>query len=136
MEEREGYKQKQRWMINNFIKPVYELWLFSAYSAGAFVFDGRRTERVIDDYYKYDCQPKRWEWIDPAKDAKAQETMIAQNLRSRSQVIRDQGGDPESVFMELAKEKELLESLGLAIIAPQSHNSPTAEDESDDEKED
>ena len=134
MEEREEYKSKQRWLSRQFVSPIYELWLFAAYNSGMLVFDGRRTERNISDYYNYRCQPKRWAWIDPAKDSKSNEIELANYTKSRSQIIRETGGDPETTFAELAKEKELLDSLGLAVTVNTSDNQDTEEktDDNDD----
>lgn len=46
-------------------------------------------------------------WIDPKKQADASATSINSGIMTRGQVIREKGGDPESVFAEMIEEKKL-----------------------------
>ena len=54
-----------------------------------------------------------FEHIQPREAAAANDMNIKLNLKSRSQIIRESGNEPEEVFKELAEENERLEALGL-----------------------
>jgi capsid protein len=53
-------------------------------------------------------QPKRWAWVDPLKDIKAQEAAVLNGFKSVSDVIRETGREPEEVWRELEKDIERL----------------------------
>jgi capsid protein len=74
-------------------------------------------------------QPRRWAWVDPQKDGAANKLAIDERLKSRSQVMREMGDDPESTWMEIQREEQLLEKLGIQPIVKEL---PQAEDKSDE----
>jgi capsid protein len=43
---------------------------------------------------------------------------IINNLKSRSEVIRDSGADPEDVFAEIQRENALMDKLGITPAPP------------------
>jgi len=64
-------------------------------------------------------QPRRWQWIDPAKEVAAAESWKNNMLTSPSQLIREQGRDPEQVFQEFGQDLKAMRAAGIpdAIIA-------------------
>jgi capsid protein len=58
-------------------------------------------------------QARRWEWIDPAKDVKADVEAIDNLIKPRSQVIRERGRDPREVYAEIAADIEDMRAEGI-----------------------
>ena len=114
LEDRDLYKSLQGWFIREFLQPVVERWLKMATLKGAITVGSRPLGRPVQDYIDaMYYQGRRWAWTDPQKDGTANINNVDAKLKSRSQVIRDQGDDPETVWAELARENELMEKLGL-----------------------
>ena len=54
--------------------------------------------------------------MDPQKDGAANQLAIASRLKSRSQIMREQGDDPESVWREIQRDQEMMDRLGIAPV--------------------
>lgn len=116
LEDREIFKGLQNWFIRGFVRPVYMEWLGYAYLRGLITIGNRPLSRPINDYERAHFQGRRWAWVDPQKDGAANELAVKNRLKSRSQLMREQGDDPESVWREIERENTLLESLGIQPI--------------------
>lgn len=116
LHDRDNWMNIQEWFIENFMTPVFEAWLNSELLYGNI----RLSSGTPLPYSKFDkfnapvWQPKRWQWVDPLKQMSAHEKAINNTVRSRSEVIRESGRDPDEVWQEIQREKELLEKLGIA----------------------
>lgn len=109
MEEREAHKKRQSWLVRQIINVVYPEWLTNAYMMGVITMGKTRAtplNRPIDDYLVFRFQGRRWDWVDPDKDSKANERDINMRLRSRSAIIRERGDDPQVVFAEIEQEEK------------------------------
>ncbi|MCP4935717.1 MAG: phage portal protein [bacterium] len=113
LEERETWKAIQEWMIDAFIRPVYLKWLMYAVMSQSIKIGRTPLARPYFDYEAAKFQARRWDWVDPVKDLAAQEKAIELGLKSRSEIIREQGRDPNEVWREIKKEKDEMKSLGL-----------------------
>jgi lambda family phage portal protein len=114
LEEREQWKALQRWLIDGFCLPVYSRWLRNTLS-----FTGALGSMPISKITKFDAaifQGRRWDWVDPEKDANAHLLAINNGLKSYSQVIREQGRDPDETWRELAADREAMAALGLQPV--------------------
>lgn len=109
LEEREYYKTIQDWFIENFMQPVFEAWLEMSLLTKALPYSYDQYEKLN----KPSWIPKRWDWVDPLKDVQANIQAINNNLKSRTQVVAEQGRDFEEVVQELAKEKQMIQELGI-----------------------
>ena len=123
LETREVWIALQGWLIRNLIQPVFEQWLSLQYDLGTIKIPSRKQaptplHRGIDYYIPAIFQGRRWKWVDPQKEMAGHEKAIALKITTRSQIIREQGGDPDQVFQELAEEEERLKALGLTTIVP------------------
>ena len=119
LEDRETWKALQTWFVDQFVRPVYEAWLASVVTRQVPVLDGG-TLRLgdIERYQAASYQPRRWAWVDPLKDTEANIAAIAAGLKSRGEVIREQGRDPDDVWRELAAEQVRLTQLGILQPLP------------------
>lgn len=114
LDDREIFKGIQNWFIRCLIRPVYEQWVDMAYMSGAIKIGGvAPLSRVVTDYYPAAYQGRRWDWVDPQKDGNANDMAIRNRTTSVSQVIRDKGGDPETLFREIQRERQMMEQLGI-----------------------
>jgi lambda family phage portal protein len=125
LEDREAWKSLQTWFIDGFVRPVYETWIDTAIglqNAVALPNGGSLRAQDIDRYKSASFQPRRWSWVDPLKDTDANVTAINNGLKSRGEVIREQGRDPDDVWRELAAEQARLDQLGISIQQQQPTN--------------
>jgi len=126
LEAREHYKQLQEWLISRLIRPVFERWLFVQLASGSLVLPSGKALplRKIEKFRQAEHQPRRWEGVDPLKEAQGQDIAIARGTMTESEAIRARGRDPEDVWLErqrgLARKKELGLPLGpeMAQLAP------------------
>lgn len=106
LDERETWKDLQEWISEEFLQQVFDGWLPRALLAGLIRTDnGKPLNAVLlDKYTDVIWQPRRWDWIDPSSDVKA--NVMAKNamLKSPSQLIRDGGQDPDEVIAQIAQD--------------------------------
>ncbi|USZ80533.1 portal protein [Serratia phage MQ-4] len=105
LDEREHWKELQEWLIECLCQPVFEAWLPRALLSRKITVNGRslRPER-IDRYSVVEWQGRRWQWIDPSADVKAAVASKNNMLASAGQIIRESGRDPDSVWIEAARD--------------------------------
>lgn len=115
LEDRDTFMAMQDWFIECFMRPVFEEWLNQAVLNQSIKIPTGGTLRTTDveRYMAANFQARRWLWVDPLKDMSANEKAITLGLTSRSAVIREQGRDPEDVFLEIQAEQERLKELGI-----------------------
>jgi lambda family phage portal protein len=112
IEERELWKALQGWLIGQVHFRVYANWLKGGLASG-------RIPLPATKYAKFNApvwQGRRWPWVDPKNDVDTKIAEINAGLTSRSRVMREQGVDPEEVWLELEAEKKRL-----ADILPQQN---------------
>lgn len=112
LEEREYWMMIQQWMIEHFLEPLYERWLLNSLLRRKMPFPLERSEKYLDVIF----QPRRWQWVDPLKDVRANIEAIQWGLKSRTAVITESGGDIEDVFDQLKMEEELAASKKVGIV--------------------
>ena len=113
IEERDYWKILQSWFIESYCRPIFNRWLIQARLSGAIKIFGKPLSGPDEKYQRVSWQPRRWAWVDPAKDAKAKIDMAAANMDTISAAIREQGRDPDEVFEERARELATMKKLGL-----------------------
>jgi len=114
IEERAVWMLLQDCLIDAVLEPIYRAWLTSALLAGAITVSGKPLKPELEEKYRrVSWQPRRWPWVDPLKEAQANELAIKLRAKSISEVIRDQGRDPEDVWQEIARERQRLAQLGI-----------------------
>lgn len=121
LDERDMWKRRQTWLINRLTRKMYESFLLYAIDFGRIGFNGKPLREPPQHYFPASYQGRRWQWVDPLKDATAIEKMISMKLKSLSSAIRETGADPETVWEEINREQQMLESLN--IIVNNSDNS-------------
>lgn len=115
LDERDMWRDRQEWFCDSFLRPVYDAWLRVALLAGRIrVLNGLplRPER-LEKFRRVEWQPRRWDWIDPRSDVEAAIKSAENLFSSPSQIIRDRGRDPQSVWREIARDLGDMEAAGI-----------------------
>lgn len=106
LDEREHWKELQQWLIESLVEPVFTRWLEYSLLAGK-IRTARGTPlkpEKIDSYSAVSWQPRRWQWIDPSADVAAAEKSKNNGFTSPGRIIREQGLDPNTVWIESARD--------------------------------
>lgn len=130
LEDREEWKSLQNWISSSLHSPIYAAWLESALAFGAIKIRGQAiAPSRFDKLSRVAWQGRRWEWVDPLKEAQANKLLIEIGARSVSDVISDRGQDPEDVFAEIERDRARLDELGIPVPsgAPQAPTAPSVE---------
>ncbi len=109
LEARDYWRTLQKWMIDNFMMPVFDEWLASALLTQDLTLPSDKFEKFSAAQW----QPRGWAWVDPTKDVKAKVLEIETGLKSKSEVIGEMGGDYIDTQTKLAEEQEIEKGLGL-----------------------
>lgn len=114
LDEREHWKGRQEWLIEQLIQPVFDAWLPRALLGGHITIKSRplRPER-IDRYSVVSWQARRWAWIDPRADVEAAISAKNHLLQSPGQIIREGGRDPSDVWREIASDIAEMRAAGI-----------------------
>jgi lambda family phage portal protein len=115
--ERETWMGLQDWFNESFVMPIYEEWLAGALLSGAITFDISGKALPADKLQKFltasRFQGRRWSWVDPLKEADANEKQLANKLTSRTRLAAEQGEEFDDILDELAQEQAMIEAAGL-----------------------
>jgi lambda family phage portal protein len=127
LEEREGWKGLQTFFIDEVKREIFRAWLECALLSPLLDLPYDPDEYCDEEACIW--KPRRWPWVDPAKDLDAKKGAIESNLETATNVIAETGGDLEEVYAELAYEKQLRKKLDIetAEEKPQPAAAPAAE---------
>ena len=116
LDTREVWKGLQEWFKSTITERIHEEWLKYSLLASKIPCKGGylKPER-IDKYRDVTWTMRRWSWIDPVKDTNAAASSVANGFRSRSDVIREQGRDPDEVWAEIEKENEIIRDKNILV---------------------
>lgn len=112
LEDRDNYKNYHTFMIDEFLRPVYQEWLKMACLAG--ILKIKATD--IDNYLEPNFVPRTWDWIDPKKDIESNNIAVNMRVKSRRQVARESGRELEDVLDEIKEEEEMMKKYGIKPI--------------------
>jgi lambda family phage portal protein len=109
---RAAEQYQQNIIIFQFCNPVMKRWLRESVLSGHIDL----PEGYFNDPTPYEkcvwVSPK-WEWTDPSKEVDAAVTAIRAGLTSRTQVVRENGLDPEVIDNQQAEERKRAADLGI-----------------------
>lgn len=129
LEERDMWMVLQQWLVDGFNAQVYPEWLLhQLMERNILLPNGSALPAAkFDKYNAATWQPRRWAWVDPLKDIKANREAIDARVRSISSVIREAGDDPDDVFLEIQTERAKLEGMGIPILEDDGSDVPDDE---------
>lgn len=126
LDEREGYKERQEFYIENVLYPIFTAWLESAMLGGKLVLNSGKS-LPFSKFDKFN-QPvyigRRWAWIDPEKDAQAWLLLIKNKLKTRTQFHAEEGDDFEEIMAEIEEEEKIAADYNIDLTINDSKNDP------------
>lgn len=109
MAERDMWVALQDWLAESFLVPLYRDWLGSALLRGQITLEPSGKALPVERLAKFidvsHFQGRRWAWVDPLKEADANQKLLESGLISRTQIVASQGREFEDVVDELAQEQ-------------------------------
>jgi len=82
--------------------------IFGRWLGRALIYDAELKALPYTKFEKFNAPVyfgRRWDWVSPKDDAAADREAVALGVRSRAQIIREAGRDPDEVWAELAAEE-------------------------------
>lgn len=108
-----------------FVQPVWERFVFLAAVAGLLDLPGELDPETLDDaMFIGQTMP----WIDPLKEANANEVLERNYYKSAPEIIRARGGNPKDVMDQESKWRRQLAAAGLSVTAAPKEASPVEEE--------
>ncbi len=124
---------RRRWLTDDWLRAVYELWLEEAINAG---------EVEAPDFYENRYAYCRCRfifggrgWVDPVKEAQAAQMRMQMGLSTLERECAEQGEDYEEVLDQLAVEQRMREERGLKWPLASAVSSSAQDDDKDDKEE-
>jgi lambda family phage portal protein len=113
LEDRKTYRKEQKYLITHFCREVYTAWFISMVLSGQLNIPDfwRNKER----YLKHTWLTPGWEWIDPLKEVKANETGLLTGQMTLADICAAKGQDWRDNLKQRAKEQEYAKELGLNL---------------------
>jgi lambda family phage portal protein len=110
-EEQETWKSEQESFIAHVAQRVFDAWLPIAIAKGHVP----SANYVVPRASRVRWQARRWQSVDPFKEAQAQEKRIQLGLDSRKRIAADEGNDLWEIWDDLAEEQEYAEEKDLDV---------------------
>ena len=110
LQERDGWKCEQRDAINQVSTPVYEAWLEMSLLGNAL------APLEIGSFERYRAVQwagKRWDWIDPLKEAQANAASLPMYGKTITEIAHERGRTVRDIAEEVSEEFKTFEAMGL-----------------------
>jgi lambda family phage portal protein len=104
---------------------IWQRWMDTAVLSGALTFKDYEVRQR--EHQACAWLPRRWEWVEPQNDARAEVEQIEAGLKSRSQAIAERGYDADQVDVEIAADRSRKASLGLTFVTSPTPAMPEPE---------
>ncbi len=114
LDERDAWRTLQTYFKDAASHRVYLAWLDMALLSQALPLPPRKVWK----FQAVAWQPRGWQWVDPEKEVNASLKAIGGGLRSRQDVLAEQGRDVTDTMEQLAEENQLAQSIGLVLADP------------------
>ena len=117
-DERDGFIDRQNWLIRCSVKPIYEAFIRNAVLRGKIKIGNAPLSRPVRDYYPAHYQGRRWVSTDPQKEARGNQLSLEAKLTSPQRVIASRGDDPQEILAEIKEWEKLTEGFNNEIKEP------------------
>ena len=118
LEDREMYKLYQRFVVDHFMRPVFEKWLEMSISSGAIIMDPDvNIPLPMSKYEKFAADTifigRSFQWVDPQKEMNASISGMQAGLVTYQDVQSNYGRDVEELYEQHEREQKLAEQYGI-----------------------
>ena len=111
LEERDHYRMLQNFMIDHFIRPVFEKWLLMTMSyQNNFPIPDSRFDKFAENAI---FVPRSWGWIDPVKEVRANVEGLQAGVITMQDIQSNYRRDVEELFEQHQREDGLAENYGV-----------------------
>lgn len=105
------FNGRRRWLVDYWLKPIYELWLEEAVNAGEIEAPDFYENRYAYTRCRFIFGGKGW--VDPVKEAQAAVLRVAAGFSTLEQECAEQGLDYEEVLDQRMVERQMMVERGL-----------------------
>lgn len=120
--ERDNWRLEQALLIDVVCRPIFEAWLPTAMLSRELDLPLEKLEK----FFEHRWQGRRWEWVDPAKEATGHKVQLENRTTTVSRILESQGRDLREHFEELRLELDLAEEFNLEDLLPYKAPAPAA----------
>jgi lambda family phage portal protein len=118
LEDREMYRLYQRFVVDHFMRPVFEKWLEMSISSGAIVMDPETNIPLpMSKFEKFASDTifigRSFQWVDPQKEMNASIAGMQAGLVTYQDVQSNYGRDVEELYEQHEREQKLAEQYGI-----------------------
>lgn len=124
VEQSVHYAVLREYFIERCVRPIWERFVSMAVLSGQLKLPENEINK--NTLLKAGFQGPVMPWIDPQKEAVAEEKLIQAGLKARAQSIRERGGNPQATFEQIKQEREQDEKAGLAFSTSNGANTATS----------
>lgn len=103
LEDQKTYADRQRWLIEHFLKDVYKAFFKSAVLVGTIDLPDFWSKQ--DEYLKHRWIGPGWSWVDPIKEVRANQVSIDTGQDNLTNICARQGLDYREVRQQRTKER-------------------------------
>jgi capsid protein len=112
------YKLYQRFVVDHFMRPVFEKWLEMSISSGAIIMDPDvNIPLPMSKYEKFAADTifigRSFQWVDPQKEMNASISGMQAGLVTYQDVQSNYGRDVEELYEQHEREQKLAEQYGI-----------------------
>lgn len=135
VEQSVHYAVLRDYFIERCVRPIWERFVDMALLSKQLEMpDGSINKQTLK---KAGFQGPNMPWIDPKKEGEAEMIAVGAGFKSRAQVIRERGGNPQDVFEQIKQEREQEKETGISFSTSQpSNNNSNGQSQENEDKQD
>lgn len=107
------FNGRRRWLMDVWLRPIYDLWLEEAVNSGEVDAPGFYQNRYAYTRCRFIFSGRGW--VDPVKEATASGIRMDYNLSTLEDECAEQGTDWEEVIEQRAHERKRIQEAGLPV---------------------
>jgi lambda family phage portal protein len=136
VEQSVHYAVLREYFIERCVRPIWERFVSMAMLSGQLPNSDNTLQK--QSLKKASFQGPNMPWIDPKKEGEAEMIAVSAGFKSRSQVIRERGGNPQDVFEQIKQERKQEKDADIIFSTTQLNSTDTStnEDKNDQETDD
>lgn len=93
-------------LVFQFCRPIASAWMDALVLSGNSGINAADYAKNRHLYQMIEWRTPKWAWVDPMKDALAEIALVRAGFKTRSQVIQEEGYDPDEVADEYKRDNE------------------------------